>query len=257
MSSNRTDSVQDCATEPAFPLFGKLPTEIRFLIWKLAATNQARRVEITDNEFHIEVSSPAALLVNSESETISKEVLSKLFDGQTFTGKTHEPECDSIKTLELEEDLGMWMYNAVHFGSLDQLILRIGDYTDDRRNRVFLEAIKYYQDRLAHGNCTKVPEIIFRVEQGLPPYAPKINGNNHAVNPRHNMHLPLISIHITDGKGLIHKISNMSSKDQYPGALCSPQSSLSWHLAFFPIGDVFFSLKASSQMLTNFGQTQT
>ncbi|APA10570.1 hypothetical protein sscle_06g053400 [Sclerotinia sclerotiorum 1980 UF-70] len=206
MSSNRTDSVQDCATEPAFPLFGKLPTEIRFLIWKLAATNQARRVEITDNEFHIEVSSPAALLVNSESETISKEVLSKLFDGQTFTGKTHEvyfcpekdtiafkdirhfsfprdnliggppeltykfpsqPECDSIKTLELEEDLGMWMYNAVHFGSLDQLILRIGDYTDDRRNRVFLEAIKYYQDRLAHGNCTKVPEIIFRVEQGL------------------------------------------------------------------------------------------
>ncbi|CAD6456196.1 d3a76097-c7bf-4398-b60a-9aced05e4058 [Sclerotinia trifoliorum] len=206
MSSNPTNSVQDGTTEPDFPLFRQLPKEIRFMIWKLAATNQARRVEITDNEFHMEISSPPTLFADFESEFISKEVLSKIFDGQTFTGKTHEiyfcpekdtiafkdirdfsfpqdrlihgppnkaykfpsqPECDSVRILELEEDLGMWMYNAVHFGSLDELILRTVNCPDDRRDRVFLEATQYYQDKLAHGNCTKVPKITIRLEQGL------------------------------------------------------------------------------------------
>ncbi|KAF7879224.1 hypothetical protein EAF04_000421 [Stromatinia cepivora] len=207
VSSSLPNSVQDDTTEPAFPLFRKLPREIRFMIWKLAAnTNPARRVEITDNEFHINTPSPSTLFANHESEIISKEVLCKLFDGQTFTGKTHEvyfcpekdtiafrylryfrfpqdrfihgppdktyrfppqPECDPVKILELEEDLGMWMYNAVHFGSLDQLILRIGNYSDNHRDRVLHEVTKYYQDKLVHGNCTKIPEIIIRVEQDL------------------------------------------------------------------------------------------
>ncbi|KAJ8065635.1 hypothetical protein OCU04_006310 [Sclerotinia nivalis] len=199
-SSSLPNSVQGDTTEPAFPLFRKLPREIRFIIWKLAATNPARRVEITDNEFHMNISSPSTLYADFESEIISKEVLSKLFDGQTFTGKTHEvyfcpekdtiafrdiryfsfpqdqlihgppdktyrfppqPECDSVKILELEEDLGMWMYNAVHFGSLDQLILRIGNYSNDHRD-VLHEVTKYYQDKLAHGNCTKIPEIVIQ-----------------------------------------------------------------------------------------------
>ncbi|ESZ93728.1 hypothetical protein SBOR_5913 [Sclerotinia borealis F-4128] len=144
------------------------------------------------------------LSVNLESQQISKEVLSKLFDGQTFKGTTHEvyfrpeidtivfenfinfnfpqsqafrgtpselayqfppqTECDSVKILELDECLGMWRYNAAHFRSLDLLILRTGPFGERHELRVLDEAKKYYEKKLAHENCTKIPSIVIRLE---------------------------------------------------------------------------------------------
>lgn len=205
LSLSGSNSTKADTAEATFPLFGKLPREIRFMIWKLAATNTPRRIEVTDNHFNIP--SPSTLFVNFESNMISKEVLTRLFDGQTFTGHNHQvyfcpeidtvafgetrnftfpldhiiggppemayrfpsqPECDSVKILELEEGLAMWMYNAVHFGSLDQLVLRTSFVGDNFRDCVLQEATKYYQQKFAHGNCTKIPQIIIHVEHGLP-----------------------------------------------------------------------------------------
>ncbi|KAI9646159.1 hypothetical protein NHQ30_005599 [Ciborinia camelliae] len=207
LNLRKPNSSEAESTEAAFPKFMKLPKELRWMIWKLAATNPARKLEIANHGFELNNPSPSTLFVNLESRTMSREVLSRLFDGKTFLeGTTHnvyfcpemdtivfkdfgnfqfpqdhlirgppdkayrfppQPECDSVKILELEEDLGMWMYNAVHFGSLDKLILRTIFSDADHTDRFLQEATEYYANKLAHGNCTKIPEIIIQVEEDL------------------------------------------------------------------------------------------